>query len=141
MNNGGNMEMKKVLFVSANRYTNPYPVYPLGISYLFTYLAERLPGWDFRIFDFNLDTPEAFTKFLKLFSPDYIALSLRNIDDVNFYTKESFINGYISIVARVREAVKSPLIIGGSAFSIYPAELFALLEPDWAIQGEGEESL
>ena len=36
------MKQKKLLFVSANRYANPYPVYPLGISYISTYLQERL---------------------------------------------------------------------------------------------------
>ena len=32
-----------ILLVSANRYKEPYPVYPLGISYLKSYLRQRLP--------------------------------------------------------------------------------------------------
>jgi len=135
------MQGKKLLFVSANRYANPYPVYPLGISYLFTYLSERLPEYQIRIFDFNLNTPESFSEFLIEFQPDYIGLSLRNVDDVNFYSQESFINGYRMIVDIVRSTTKSPLIIGGSAFSIYPRELFSLFNPDYGIHGEGEESL
>ena len=135
------MEEKKLLFVSANRYANPYPVYPLGISYLFTYLSERLPHYQIRIFDFNLNTTETFREFLQDFQPDYIGLSLRNVDDVNFYSQESFINGYKMIVDIVRETTKSPLIIGGSAFSIYPRDLFAFFNPDYGIHGEGEESL
>ncbi len=133
--------MKKLLFVSANRYTNPYPVYPLGVSYLRTYLAGRLPHYQIRIFDLNLNTPESFGSYLHEFQPDYIGLSLRNVDDVNFYSQESFINGYRMIVDMVRENTTAPLIIGGSAFSIYPRELFSLFSPDYAIQGEGEESL
>lgn len=132
---------KKLLFISANRYVNPYPVYPLGLSYLTTYLHERIPSLEIRIFDFNLDSQEDFTKELLSFKPDYTALSLRNIDDVNFYSKESFINGYYAIIALIRETLSVPLIIGGSGFSIYPRELFSLFKPDFGIQGEGEESL
>ncbi|MFZ4564791.1 MAG: B12-binding domain-containing radical SAM protein, partial [Bacteroidales bacterium] len=119
------MEEKKLLFVSANRYANPYPVYPLGISYLNTYLSARLPHYKIRIFDFNLNASGQFTEVLQEFEPDYIGLSLRNVDDVNFYSQESFINGYQSIVDMVRATTDAPLIIGGSAFSIYPVELFA----------------
>ncbi len=135
------MEGKKLLFVSANRYTNPYPVYPLGISYLFTYLSERLPHYRINIFDFNLNTPESFRNYLQEFQPDYIGLSLRNVDDVNFYSQEGFINGYRMIADMVREFSTMPLIIGGSAFSIYPKELFSFFNPDYGIHGEGEESL
>ena len=135
------MPAKKLLFVSANRYANPYPVYPLGISYLSTYLSQRLPDYEIRIFDFNLNTPESFKEYLQEFQPDYVGLSLRNIDDVNFYSQESFINGYKMIVDIVRETINVTLIIGGSAFSIYPRELFSLFNPDYGIHGEGEESL
>jgi radical SAM superfamily enzyme YgiQ (UPF0313 family) len=135
------MTGKKLLFVSANRYANPYPVYPLGISYLYSYLSERLPHYRIRIFDFNIDTPESFRTTLEEFHPDYIGLSLRNVDDVNFYSQESFINGYKTIVDIVRDTTTAPLIIGGSAFSIYPRELFSFFNPDFGIHGEGEESL
>ena len=135
------MKQRKLLFVSANQYANPYPVYPLGISYITTYLQERLPDFIIRIFDFNLNNHDEFQNFLKDFSPDYIGLSLRNVDDVNFYSKESFISGYKVIVDIIRRNSGAPLIIGGSAFSIYPGELFSLLAPDYGIQGEGEESL
>lgn len=135
------MTEKRLLFVSANRYATPYPVYPLGISYLKTYLSARLPHYQIRIFDFNLDAPGLFNEVMCEFKPDYIGLSLRNVDDVNFYSQESFINGYQAIVDTVRAATTAPLIIGGSAFSIYPRELFALFNPNFAIHGEGEESL
>ena len=135
------MQGKKLLFVSANRYAIPYPVYPLGISYLVTYLRERLPHYDIRVFDFNLNTPETFRDYLREFDPDYVGLSLRNVDDVNFYSQESFINGYKAIVDIVRETSCAVLITGGSAFSIYPSELYAFFNPDYGIHGEGEESL
>ncbi|MCK9219815.1 MAG: radical SAM protein [Bacteroidales bacterium] len=134
------MNEKKLLFVSANRYVNPYPVYPLGVSYLCTYLQKRLPAYQIHIFDFNLNSIESFKSYLTEFLPDYIGLSFRNIDDVNFYSQESFIKGYKSILDAIRETTIVPVIIGGSAFSIYPRELFSFFQPDFGIRGEGEES-
>ena len=133
---------KKLLLISANRYANPYPVYPLGISYLYSYLSDRMPELEIRSFDFNLHSSDELNNLLTSYKPDYTGLSLRNIDDVNFYTKESFVGGYKSIADIIRgSGVKTCFIVGGSAFSIYPKELFELLQPDFGVAGEGEESL
>jgi radical SAM superfamily enzyme YgiQ (UPF0313 family) len=135
------MGKKRFLFISANRYINPYPVYPLGISYLITYLKEKLPAFEYHLFDFNTQKEAELEQYLKDMHPDYVGISFRNADDVNFYSQQSFIAGYQSIVDVVRRTLPVPLIIGGSAFSIYPRELFRLFRPDFGIQGEGEESL
>jgi radical SAM superfamily enzyme YgiQ (UPF0313 family) len=134
------MSGKKLLLISANRFTIPYPVYPLGISYLFSYLKDHLPHYNIRIFDFNLQSHEELKELLPEFAPDYIGISLRNVDDVNFYTRESFISGYAGIMETIRNNYQCPVIIGGSAFSIYPEEFFQMLNPDFGIKGEGEES-
>jgi len=135
------MTGKKLLLISANRYAIPYPVYPLGISYLFSYLKERFPHYDIRLLDLNLSTPAKMVQVLNDFKPDYIGVSFRNIDDVNFYSQESFINGYKTIYNLIRQTIRSTVIIGGSAFSIFPKELFDFFNPDYGIVGEGEESL
>lgn len=132
---------RKLLLISANRYDNPYPVYPLGVSYLQSYLQERLHDFDIRIFDLNLQSLKELELFLTEYNPDYTGVSFRNVDDVNFYSKESFLNGYREITELVKNSIKTTLIIGGSAFSIFPEELFAYFEPDYGIYGEGEESL
>jgi predicted LPLAT superfamily acyltransferase/radical SAM superfamily enzyme YgiQ (UPF0313 family) len=133
---------RKLLLISANHYANPYPVYPLGLSYLYSYLNERMPDLDIRSFDINLNSLEELKILLISYKPEYTGLSLRNIDDVNFYTRESFVGSYRAIADVIREAGNNTyFIIGGSAFSIYPGELFDLLQPDFGICGEGEESL
>jgi len=135
-------EGKKLLLISANKYANPYPVYPLGISYLYAYLTDRMPDLEIRSVDFNVQSSEDLKNILRSFKPDYTGLSLRNIDDVNFYTKESFVGNYKVIADIIRESgINTSFIVGGSAFSIYPTELFELLQPDFGIAGEGEESL
>jgi predicted LPLAT superfamily acyltransferase/radical SAM superfamily enzyme YgiQ (UPF0313 family) len=135
-------EAKKLLLISANKYANPYPVYPLGISYLYAYLADRMPDLEIKSVDFNVQGCEDLKNILRSFKPDYTGLSLRNIDDVNFYTKESFVGNYKVIADVIRESgINTSFIVGGSAFSIYPTELFELLQPDFGVAGEGEESL
>ena len=81
----------KILIVSANKLTTPYPVYPLGLAYLSTYLKEKLPDCHIHMFDFNLNSTADFIKELNSFNPKYIAVSIRNIDGVNSYDPVNFI--------------------------------------------------
>jgi radical SAM superfamily enzyme YgiQ (UPF0313 family) len=133
----------RLLLVSANTLTNPYPVYPIGVSYLATYLSENLKDYDIRLFDFNLSRPDEFTALLETYKPSYIAVSLRNIDGVNSYDPINFIGGYKKIIGLIKNNAHKnyKLFIGGAGFSIFPETLFNELEPDFAIVGEGERSL
>ena len=135
------MGKRKLLLVSANRLSVPYPVYPIGISYLFCYLETRLPELDIRVFDFNMNSIHEFIETLQEFQPDYTGISFRNIDDVDSYSKKWFIHDYKEIIDIVKKNIFTKIIIGGSAFSIFPKQLFEFVEPDFGISGEGEESL
>jgi len=132
---------KNILLVSANTYTTPYPVYPLGISYLYTYLKNRLPHYNFHFFDFNLQSLSDFVKTLSNVEFDVVGVSLRNVDDTNIYKKNSFIDGYEHILSTIRSASSAKVVIGGPGFSIFPEQIFESLQPDFGIKGEGEESL
>ena len=135
----GEAMTKKLLLVSANQLCIPYPVYPLGISYLKTYLQNKLPELEITVFDFIDKDYTEFTSFINKFQPDYIGISLRNIDDVNIYKKESYIRHYKSIVETIRKFSAGKIIIGGAGFSIFPELLFNKLNADFGIYGEGEE--
>ncbi len=132
-----------ILIVSANRLTTPYPVYPLGVAYLTTYLRENMKNIEIRSFDFNLGKEEEFVELLNSYKPRYIAVSLRNVDGVNSYDPVNFIGGYKSILDTIKSQYHLPhtTIIGGAGYSIFPEKLFELLQPDYAISGEGEISL
>lgn len=132
---------KNILLVSANNYTTPYPVYPLGVSYLYTYLKKRLPQYNFRFFDFNRQTLSDFNELLTNENFNFIGISLRNVDDTNIYEKNSFIAWYKQIIEAARKKSKAKLIIGGPGFSIFPELIFDTLQPDFGIKGEGEESI
>jgi radical SAM superfamily enzyme YgiQ (UPF0313 family) len=135
------MSSKKLILVSANRHKEPYPVYPLGISCLKSYLNLQMPYLEIFIFDFMTGSNEEYIQHLKEIKPDYVGISLRNIDDVNIYKQESFITQYKQIIDDTRKFSGSVIIIGGAGFSIYPALLFETLKPDFGIYGEGEISL
>jgi radical SAM superfamily enzyme YgiQ (UPF0313 family) len=135
------MNKRKLLLVSSNQCVVPYPVYPVGLSYLHSYLSARLPDFEIRIFDFNFNTLESFHAFLLSYKPDYTGISLRNMDDVDSTRMTWFLHGYKDIMDSVKNTVSTRVIIGGSAFSIFPLELFKFFEPEFGICGEGEESL
>jgi len=132
---------KNILLVSANTFTTPYPVYPLGISYLYTYLKNRLPDYNIHFFDFNLKSITDFTELLSNHNFDIVGVSLRNIDDTNIYSKNSFIDGYKIIISAIRETSSAKVVIGGPGFSIFPQQIFGTLQPDFGIKGEGEDAL
>ncbi|MGD0583269.1 MAG: lipid biosynthesis B12-binding/radical SAM protein [Bacteroidales bacterium] len=135
------MKNNRLVLVSANRQTDPYPVYPIGISYLSSFLNVHRPDLEIYLFDFMTSSFEDFIKLLQKTEPGYIGISLRNIDDVNIYRQESFIEHYKKIIGITREFSNSVIILGGAGFSIYPEILYRTLQPDFGISGEGEMSL
>lgn len=142
-----NMEKhdKSILIVSANTLTAPYPVYPIGVSYISTYLGQKLSDYRIRLFDCNMDSTDGLQRVLEQFKPGYVAVSIRNIDGVNSYDPVNFIAGYKKIIGKIKAwnpgESKPVLIIGGAGFSIFPERLCREFQPDFAIVGEGEEPL
>jgi len=135
------MKENKILFISANQHTIPYPVYPIGLSYINTYLEERLPNYETKIVDLNFNNIEELKAITKEYKPKYIGVSLRNVDDVNSYNREEFISHYKNIIDNLRTVTDAKIIIGGSAFSIFPELMYKKLNPDFGVYGEGEETL
>lgn len=131
----------KILFISANQYADPYPVYPIGLSYLTTYLKEYLPDFDISIFDLNFNTLEELKEKIIIIKPKYIGVSFRNIDDVNSINKKYFVTQYKKIITQIKSVSDAKIIIGGSGFSIFPELMFKTLGPDFGIYGEGEDTL
>lgn len=134
---------KNIIIVSANTLTAPYPVYPIGVSYIATYLIDKLRHYNISIIDMNMQDTSVLESQIKKLQPEYIAVSIRNIDGVNSYDPVNFIGGYRKIIDAIKAAKKShgKLIVGGAGFSIFPENLFREFMPDYAIVGEGEDAL
>lgn len=125
----------RVLLISANRCTTPDPVFPLGLAYLNA--ALRAAGHQTVWLD-RLVTPDRFQETLDSSRPDFIGISLRNIDDVLIRHRETFFDELSSLGENLRRYTAAPIILGGSGFSIFPRELFELGGADFGIAGEGE---
>lgn len=128
----------RVLLVSANRCATPDTVFPLGLSFLNA--ALRRAGHDVRWFDLLADSRpirEALTEY----RPDFVGVSVRNIDDVLIRKRETFFDQLAGISEAVREVHPCPVILGGSGFSIFPEQVLALTGADYGLQGEGEAGL
>ena len=134
---------KKIALISANVYKIPYPVYPLGISYLASYLSTKLPDdFEIKMYDFILEETRSFVDFIQDNDFLLIGVSVRNFDDsTNVYDKNIFIEKYKEIMSIIRSHTDKPIVIGGSGFSVFPELMFNELNPDYGIHGEGEESL
>jgi lipid biosynthesis B12-binding/radical SAM protein len=130
--------MKRILLISSNVTTEPYPVYPLGLAVVAA--ALEAAGHRTHQFDFlaSGESEELLAARIAEVAPDYVCLSIRNLDNCDSLSS----TGYPAIAKRlveiIREGTRAPVIIGGAAFSILPEELLAYTGADYGIVGEGE---
>jgi len=128
----------KVLLIGANVASTPYYVYPLGLSMIASALENA--GHKVRQFDFlkNQMSVESIENEIRLFLPDIIGISLRNIDNVNLMNNQRYIDAVKEIVSKIRYVTEAPIVMGGSGFSIMPEAVLREVGADYGIVGEGE---
>ncbi|HES58906.1 MAG TPA: radical SAM protein, partial [Caldithrix sp.] len=130
--------MSKIVLISCNNTQEPYPVYPLGM----TMIAEAARSRGHQVFEwdmlFNNNSLADLGLYIEKQQPDFVGMSLRNIDSVNFNQQESYIADYKSIADQVRKSSDAKIILGGSAFTILPEEILSTIGADFGIVGEGE---
>jgi radical SAM superfamily enzyme YgiQ (UPF0313 family) len=124
----------RVLLISANTLTAPYPVYPLGLDYV---AAALDPAHNVRIVDMNCIQTEALQVVIDEFQPEIVGISLRNIDNTDTTAPHGFIAEYRRLVKAVRAHCQAPIVLGGAGFSIFPDKILADLAADFGIVGEG----
>lgn len=129
----------KILMLSANRERSPYPVFPIGLSYLAAPLTAA--GHQLSVLDlcFENEPEEALSGALDGFKPALVVLSLRNIDNVTWPNSRSYLEGIRRVVSVCQG--HAPVIVGGSGFSLMPGEVLEYLGADYGVVGEGEEIL
>ena len=115
----------KVLLVSANRLKNPYAVYPLGLDYVVRALENH---HQVQVMDLNAEAgTEVLADVLQDTSPDIVGISIRNIDNTDTLDPRGFTGQYRDLAALIRSHTTAPIVLGGSGFTIFPAELMALM--------------
>ncbi len=128
----------KVLLISANTATDPYPVYPLGLSVIMNALREA--GHDVDVFDFlRHHAVEPLAAKAAGMQPDLVGISIRNIDNTNAAHELRYLDIVEQIVETIRLACRAPVVLGGSGFSIMPEAILQRVDADYGVVGEGEE--
>jgi len=125
----------KILLISANTVTEPYPVYPLGLDYVAGAIADR---HEVRVADIHTHKGERLADEIRQFSPDIIGISLRNVDTTDATQPRGFIGSYRTLAATIRQHSNAVIVLGGSGLTIFPDEIMKALDADYGIMGEGE---
>ena len=125
----------KILLISANKLKNPYPVYPLGLDYVAGSLSS---SHDVRILDLNEFEDIESIKAIKDIPADVIGISLRNVDNTDIKDLKYFLEQYQNLIKEIKINSSALIVIGGSAFTIFPSEFMNELDADYGIIGEGE---
>ena len=129
----------KILLISVNRERMPFPVFPLGLAYIARALSEE--GHRMEVMDlcFSQEISVDLNNTLHHFQPELIGISLRNLDNLTYPTSISYLREVEEVIGICRRSSPSPLVIGGSGYSLAPQELLKDLDVDFGIVGEGEE--
>ena len=99
----------RILLISSNRCEQPYPVFPLGLAHLETCL--RRTGHVTRILD-CLAHGTTVADTLAEFRPDAVGISLRNVDDVQSVSRETYFGDAVALCQSVRRGCACPIVLG-----------------------------
>lgn len=127
-----------VLIVITNRYNSPVPVMPVGACLVAE--AAELAGNSVRVLDLMFEQNPLNTLELELntSNPDFIGLSVRNIDNNDMQNPVSFFKDLKPLMDTIRRKTPAPVVLGGAAVSVMPEELLRYTGANWAVLGDGE---
>lgn len=125
----------RIVLLSPNTLSTPYPVYPLGLDYVAGALHAR---HELRRYDLNCGDLDGLARLLQEFAPELIGITCRNIDNTEAGSSRYFLDQYSQLVAWLRRHSRAVLVCGGSGFTIMPEAVYAALKVDYGIIGEGE---
>jgi radical SAM superfamily enzyme YgiQ (UPF0313 family) len=130
--------MKKVLLINTNTEKSPYPIPPLGLS-LVARCIEK--SFDVKIYDAAGQKEQELIETLTAYDPDYIGISIRNIDNVLMGRPIYYLPDILKkFITTVQSQTNATVILGGSGFSLFPLEILTKTGIKFGIIGEGEAS-
>ena len=127
-----------ILIVITNHYSSPIPVMPVGACLVAE--AAELAGHSVRVLDLMFEQNPLNTLELELnkSNPDFIGLSVRNIDNNDMQNPVSFFKDLKPLMDTIRRKTPAPVVLGGAAVSVMPEELLRYTGANWAVLGDGE---
>ena len=128
--------MKKIILINSNNEHTPYPVPPIGLMQIYSSIKDK---YNVKIIDCTFISTGEILDEINRFSPDYIGISIRNIDNLQIIDSKCYYN-YIqdSIINPIKKITSCQIILGGSGFSIFAEKLMEYLDVNYGIVGEGE---
>jgi radical SAM superfamily enzyme YgiQ (UPF0313 family) len=128
----------KVLFVYSNNVRDFLPAPPIGLSYVASNTVDA--GHTVQFLDLlrTKGKIRRLKSLLNKFTPDVVAFSVRNIDNVLHQRLITHLDHISSYVAVVRKESSAQIVIGGSAISILGKQALEVINADYAVTGEGE---
>ena len=102
--------------------------------------AAELAGHSVRVLDLMFEQNPLNTLELELnkSNPDFIGLSVRNIDNNDMQNPVSFFKDLKPLMDTIRRKTPAPVVLGGAAVSVMPEELLRYTGANWAVLGDGE---
>jgi lipid biosynthesis B12-binding/radical SAM protein len=133
--------MSRILLISSNRCTDPYPVYPLGMAVVAG--AMQQAGHQVRQYDCLAQGIDGLLPALADFAPQLVAISIRNIDDVNSFSGEQawYLKLVKELIDGIRASYAGPIVVGGAGLTLMPEAIVEFLQVDHAVVAEGERAL
>lgn len=130
-----------MLFVSTNRERSPLPAMPIGLAAVASTLEAQ--GVEVAVVDlcFKSHPLLALGRAVRRFEPDYVGLSVRNLDNADSVRPVWYLAEVKSMVKALRGMTAVPVIVGGSAVGVAPRAVLDYLGADYALIGDGEEGL
>lgn len=134
--------MSRVLLLSSNTMTEPYHVYPVGMAVVASALSAAGHSIDQLDLLAENGSRDRVRDAILEFRPDFVGLSMRNIDTVDSFTSEQSwaLASDKALVRTIREVTDAPVVVGGPAFSIMPEEILEYVGADYGIVGDGGRS-
>ncbi len=131
----------KVSVVSPNRLRAPDPLLPVGAVTVAGYAREL--GHDVRLLDLchETGTAAAVERHFGDWSPDVVAVSVRNLENNQIFGHRCFLDDVRGVVDCMREFTRAPVIAGGAGFSLFPMEGLRAIGADAGFAGEVEDSI
>ena len=158
-----NFEKTNILLIDTNTsfYNLAFPVYPLGMDYLQGSLLEK--GFEVQILDLSLAAGfeignqeeqreekiwQALAKTMEGKKWDIIGVGIRNVDSTyQWNSSHDGFNYYLPTIQKYLHWInsfnreQSPIILGGSGFSMMPEEILGFLGEDYkGLVGPGERA-
>jgi len=130
----------KVLFVYSNRVRDLLLAPPIGLSYVASATEEaghQVEFVDLLLTDKGLSLLE---HQLRIFQPDVVAISVRNIDNVIHQRLLKHLGELARQTDVVRRHSKALIVVGGPAISVLGCNALKHIDADFAVLGEGEDS-